>query len=166
MITGLLPPLKGEVFFNGDPLPLALKNRSVEQLRQIQMIYQMADTAMNPRHTVREIIGRPLEFYFGMRGAKADARVMELLTLIELDESFMDRLPSNSLAAKNNGSVLREPWRRIPTSSSATRSHQHSTRLCRKGFWSLLRLQEELGISYIFIPTTSPRSALFPMRSW
>ena len=70
VITGLLPPLKGEVFFNGDPLPLALKNRSVEQLRQIQMIYQMADTAMNPRHTVREIIGRPLEFYFGMRGPR------------------------------------------------------------------------------------------------
>jgi peptide/nickel transport system ATP-binding protein len=64
----LLPPSKGQVLFNGKPLPPALKERSVEQLQKIQMIYQMADTAMNPRHTIRDIIGRPLEFYLGLRG--------------------------------------------------------------------------------------------------
>ena len=73
-ITGLLPPSKGQVLFNGKPLPAALKDRSVEQLQKIQMIYQMADTAMNPRHTVRDIIGRPLEFYLGLRGARRDQR--------------------------------------------------------------------------------------------
>ncbi|MEE8624967.1 MAG: ABC transporter ATP-binding protein, partial [Acidiferrobacterales bacterium] len=93
-ITGLLPPSKGQILFNGKPLPPALKDRSIEQLQKIQMIYQMADTAMNPRHTVRDIIGRPLEFYLGLRGKERDQRLLELLNMIELDESFIDRLPA------------------------------------------------------------------------
>ena len=93
-ITGLLPPSKGQILFNGEPLPPALKDRSIEQLQKIQMIYQMADTAMNPRHTVRDIIGRPLEFYLGLRGKERDQRLLELLNMIELDESFINRLPA------------------------------------------------------------------------
>ena len=94
VITGLLPPLSGDIVFDGEVLPAAVKSRSKEQLRRIQMIYQMADSAMNPRHTVRDIIGRPLEFYFGMQGRDVDNRVVELLKMIELDETFIDRLPS------------------------------------------------------------------------
>jgi peptide/nickel transport system ATP-binding protein len=93
-ITGLLPPLEGEILFNGKALPAALKNRSKEQLKSIQMIYQMADTAMNPRHTIRDIIGRPLNFYLGLTGQALDQRIMQLLLLIELDESFLDRYPN------------------------------------------------------------------------
>ena len=59
VITGLLPQISGEVKFEGVDLPPKLEDRSKEQKRRIQMIYQMADTAMNPRQTVREIIGRP-----------------------------------------------------------------------------------------------------------
>ena len=59
---------QGEVLFEGSALPPALKGRTRDQLRQAQMIYQMADVAMNPRQTVGTIIGRPLEFYFGLRG--------------------------------------------------------------------------------------------------
>ena len=152
VITGLLPPLKGEVFFNGDPLPLALRNRSVEQLRQIQMIYQMADTAMNPRHTVREIIGRPLEFYFGMRGAKADARVMELLTLIELDESFMDRLPSELSGGQKQRICIARALAANPDLIICDEVTSALDQIVQKGILELLlRLQEELGISYIFI---------------
>ena len=152
VITGLLPPLKGEVFFNGDPLPLALRNRSVEQLRQIQMIYQMADTAMNPRHTVQEIIGRPLEFYFGMRGAKADARVMELLTLIELDESFMDRLPSELSGGQKQRICIARALAANPDLIICDEVTSALDQIVQKGILELLlRLQEELGISYIFI---------------
>jgi len=71
-ITGLLTPSKGQILFNGEPLPPKLKDRNIKQLQKIQMIYQMADTAMNPRQTIRDIIGRPLEFYLGLRGAKRD----------------------------------------------------------------------------------------------
>ena len=71
-----------------------LADRNKDQLRKIQMIYQMADTAMNPRQTVEEIIGRPLEFYGSLSRKKREAKVSELLKMIELDDSFMDRLPS------------------------------------------------------------------------
>jgi peptide/nickel transport system ATP-binding protein len=94
VITGLLPPLAGSVTFNGEPLPAQLKDRSKDQLRRIQMIYQMADTAMNPRQTVEEIIGRPLEFYLGLTGKAREEAVQSCWKMIELDDSFMDRLPS------------------------------------------------------------------------
>ena len=152
VITGLLPPLKGEVLFNGEPLPLALKARSVEKLRQIQMIYQMADTAMNPRHTVQEIIGRPLEFYFGMRGAKAEARVMELLKLIELDESFMDRLPSELSGGQKQRICIARALAANPDLIICDEVTSALDQIVQKGILELLlRLQQELGISYIFI---------------
>nr|WP_170682045.1 ABC transporter ATP-binding protein [uncultured Ruegeria sp.] len=94
VITGLLPPRDGEITFAGRKLSPDLKGRSREDLRELQMIYQMADVAMNPRQTVGTIIGRPLEFYFNMRGAEKRKRIIELLDEIELGEKFIDRYPA------------------------------------------------------------------------
>ena len=94
VVTGLLAPSNGRIIFNGIDLPKALANRNLEDLRELQMIYQMADVAMNPRQTVGTIIGRPLELYFGMRGAEKRTRVSELLDQIEMGDGFHDRYPS------------------------------------------------------------------------
>lgn len=94
VITGLLPPRDGEIQFAGRTLSRDLAGRSREDLRELQMIYQMADVAMNPRQTVGTIIGRPLEFYFGLRGAEKSKRIVELLDEIEMGESFIDRYPA------------------------------------------------------------------------
>ena len=94
VITGLLPPMLGDIVFDGKPLPARLPDRSKEQLRGLQMIYQMADVAMNPRHTVGKIIGRPLEFYFGMRGDEKRRRVQQLLDEIEMGSGYIDRYPA------------------------------------------------------------------------
>jgi peptide/nickel transport system ATP-binding protein len=94
VITGLLPPIEGSVRFAGRTLSRGLAQRSKDDLRELQMIYQMADVAMNPRQTVATIIGRPLEFYFGMRGAERDRRVVELLDEIEMGAKFLDRYPA------------------------------------------------------------------------
>ncbi|MBO9411160.1 MULTISPECIES: ABC transporter ATP-binding protein [unclassified Ruegeria] len=94
VITGLLPPRDGEITFAGRKLSPDLKGRTREDLRELQMIYQMADVAMNPRQTVGTIIGRPLEFYFNMRGAEKRKRIVELLDEIELGEKFIDRYPA------------------------------------------------------------------------
>jgi peptide/nickel transport system ATP-binding protein len=94
VITGLLPPREGKIDFAGRTLSPALDGRSIEDLRELQMIYQMADVAMNPRQTVGTIIGRPLEFYFGLRGAEKKRRIKELLDEIEMGDGFIDRYPA------------------------------------------------------------------------
>ena len=94
VITGLLPAREGVVNFNGRELSPELANRSQDDLRELQMIYQMADTAMNPRQTVGTIIGRPLEFYFGLKGAEKQKRIKELLDEIEMGDGFIDRYPA------------------------------------------------------------------------
>jgi len=94
VITGLLPPREGSITFNGRTLAPDFENRTREDLREVQMIYQMADVAMNPRQTVATIIGRPLEFYFGLRGDAKKQRIQELLDEIEMGEGFLDRYPA------------------------------------------------------------------------
>ncbi len=94
VITGLLPPSDGQITFDGRVLNPELATRPIEDLREMQMIYQMADTAMNPRQTVGTIIGRPLEFYFGLKGKAKQKRIQELLDEIELGEGFQDRYPA------------------------------------------------------------------------
>ena len=94
VVTGLLAPLAGQVMFEGRALAPRLAERSKEDLRAIQMIYQMPDVAMNPRHTVGSIIGRPLEFYFGLQGDEKKRRVQQLLDEIEMGAGYLDRYPA------------------------------------------------------------------------
>ena len=94
VITGLLPAKEGRVHFAGRDLSPDLASRSGDDLRELQMIYQMADTAMNPRQTVGTIIGRPIEFYFGLKGAEKQKRIKELLDEIEMGDGFIDRYPA------------------------------------------------------------------------
>ena len=152
VITGLLPQLEGEVLFNGQPLPSKLKDRSRDQLQRIQMIYQMADTAMNPRQTVREIIGRPVEFYTGKRGKAADQRVKELLEMIELDESFMDRLPGELSGGQKQRICIARALAAEPELIICDEVTSALDQIVQEGILKLLmHLQEELGVSYIFI---------------
>jgi len=151
-ITGLLPPLTGDIIFNGQTLPAALKNRTKSQLQSIQMIYQMADTAMNPRHTVRDIIGRPLNFYLGLTGQAQDKKVMELLHLIELDESFLDRYPSELSGGQKQRICIARALAAEPELIICDEVTSALDQIVQEGILKLLlRLQEELGITYIFI---------------
>ncbi len=152
VITGLLPPMSGETIFNGQPLPPALKDRSKDQLRQIQMIYQMADTAMNPRQTVHDIIGRPLEFYHGMSGRKLDDRISELLTMIELDDNFMDRLPSEMSGGQKQRICIARALAAEPELIICDEVTSALDQIVQEGILKLLlRLQKEFNITYLFI---------------
>ena len=152
VITGLLPVLKGKVLFNNEPLPLMVKERSKEQLQRIQMIYQMADTAMNPRHTVGEIIGRPLEFYLGLTGKALETRIIELLEMIELDESFYDRLPSELSGGQKQRICIARALAAEPELIICDEVTSALDQIVQEGILKLLlKLQVELGITYIFI---------------
>ena len=121
-ITGLLPPTAGEIHYDGEALPASFRSRTKDQLRQAQMIYQMADTALNPKKRIGEIIGRPVAFYSGRRGVALKKRVDELLDQIELEPSqFYHRLPSELSGGRSSGwgSPARLP--RSLRSSSVTR---------------------------------------------
>ncbi|WP_417434134.1 ABC transporter ATP-binding protein [Hoeflea sp.] len=152
VITGLLPPSAGEVLFNGEPLPAALKDRSKEQLQQIQMIYQMADTAMNPRQTVEDIIGRPLEFYLGLTGKAREERILELLDMIELDESFMDRLPSELSGGQKQRICIARALAARPDVIICDEVTSALDQIVQEGILQLLlRLQKKYNITYLFI---------------
>ena len=93
VITGLLVPLTGRILFQGDVVPPSFKQRQRDLLRRVQMIYQMPDVALNPRQKVRETIGRPLAFYFGMTGRELQQRIEQLLHIIELDARYCRPFP-------------------------------------------------------------------------
>lgn len=152
VITGLLPQTAGTVVFDGIELPKALADRTKEQKRRIQMIYQMADTAMNPRQTVRDIIGRPLEFYLDMQGHEKANRVLELLEMIELGGSFLERLPSELSGGQKQRICIARALAAAPDFIICDEVTSALDQIVQEGILTLLlRLQKELGLSYLFI---------------
>ncbi|HJR22135.1 MAG TPA: ABC transporter ATP-binding protein [Dongiaceae bacterium] len=152
VITGLLPPIQGDIVFNGKSLPRALKERDDDTLRRIQMIYQMPDTALNPRQTVYEVIGRPIEFYRGLTGAKKEARIVELLKLIEMDESYVDRLPSELSGGQKQRICIARALAAEPELIICDEVTSALDQIVQEGILQLLmRLQRELNVSYLFI---------------
>lgn len=91
VIAGLLPPARGEVRLDGGVLASGLEGRTREQFCRVQIVFQNADVALNPAHSVGQILRRPLAFYHGLKGAAADARVAELLDRIQLPRTIADR---------------------------------------------------------------------------
>lgn len=152
VITGLLPPNEGQISFAGNPLTPALKNRSRDELRRIQLIYQMADTAMNPRQTVRDIIGRPLSFYYGLHGAAKTARVKELLDQIEMGNGFIDRYPAELSGGQKQRVAIARALAAKPELILCDEPTSALDPLVAEGILKLLlKLQEEAQLSYIFI---------------
>ena len=152
VITGLLPQSSGTVLFDGAELPTRLADRNKEQKRRIQMIYQMADTAMNPRQTVRDIIGRPLEFYLGMRGKANTDRVIELLEMIELNADFLERLPAELSGGQKQRICIARALAANPDFIICDEVTSALDQIVQEGILKLLlRLQSELGLTYLFI---------------
>ena len=152
VITGLLPQTAGSVHFDGTELPPALADRSKDQKRRIQMIYQMADTAMNPRQTVRDIIGRPLEFYLDLRGKAKNDRITELLEMIELDGRFLERLPSELSGGQKQRICIARALAANPDFVICDEVTSALDQIVQEGILKLLlRLQKELGLTYLFI---------------
>jgi peptide/nickel transport system ATP-binding protein len=152
VIVGLLPGQKGDILFDGTSLSPRLEDRSKDQLRRIQMIYQMPDVALNPRQTLFDIIGRPVQFYFGQSRLLVRERVQELLRQIDLPPEYMTRRPhelsggqkqrvciARALAAKPDIIICDEV-----TSALDPLVADEILRLLR-------RIQDETGVAFLFI---------------
>jgi peptide/nickel transport system ATP-binding protein len=152
VVVGLLPRWTGDVRLDAKSLPPALAQRPREILRRLQMVHQMPDVALNPRQTVEEIIGRPVSFYFGRGRSTIRERVAELLSLVGLPSDFSNRRPgqlsggqkqrvciARALAAEPDLIICDEP-----TSALDPLVAEEVLKLLR-------RLQDELGLAYMFI---------------
>ncbi|MCR9138440.1 MAG: ABC transporter ATP-binding protein [Alphaproteobacteria bacterium] len=152
-ITGLLPPTQGEILYDGQVMPPKYQDRTKDQLRQAQMIYQMADTALNPKKSIGEIIGRPLQFYGGLRGADLKKAVDQLLDQIELEPSlYYHRLPSELSGGQKQRVGIARALAAEPSFIICDEVTSALDQLVAEGILRLLdRLQKELNLAYMFI---------------
>jgi peptide/nickel transport system ATP-binding protein len=107
VLTGLLPASAGQIRLAGVTLAPAAAQRTREQLRQIQIVFQMADTALNPAHSIRQILERPLVFYHQMDAGRRRRRVTDLLDMVRLPAELGHGSQRIYLAARNSGLTSR-----------------------------------------------------------
>jgi peptide/nickel transport system ATP-binding protein len=152
VVVGLLPRSEGDVKFQGESLPARLADRTRDQLRRIQMIYQMPDVALNPRQTLLEIIGRPIEFYFGTPKSEIKDQVSEMLRHIDLPESFINRRPGELSGGQKQRVCIARALGAKPELIICDEVTSALDQLVGEEILRLLnRLQDELGIAYMFI---------------
>ena len=92
-ILRLIEPTDGRVFYRDQDLALLSQRQLREQRRHLQIIFQDPYASLNPRMTIGQIVGEPLETFRLARGREAEQRVQELLETVGLSKRFVKRYP-------------------------------------------------------------------------
>jgi len=152
VIVGLLPRQRGDILFDGTSLRPRLQDRSKDQLRRIQMIYQMPDVALNPRQILLDIIGRPVQFYFGKSRAEVRARVEELLRQIDLPPEYITRRPHELSGGQKQRVCIARALAAQPDIIICDEVTSALDPLVAEEILRLLRrIQDDTGVAFLFI---------------
>ena len=93
LLVGLESPTRGSVCWRGEPLSRLNRAKQKAFRRDIQMVFQDAISAVNPRKTVREILREPMRHLLSLTKAEQLARASEMLRAVDLDDSVLNKRP-------------------------------------------------------------------------
>jgi len=151
-IAGMVAPSEGEILLDGKRLAPTLDGRTREQFRRIQFVFQNADTALNPQHTIARILGRPLAFYHGMQGQAQRKRVLQLLDLVKLPATVADRLPGELSGGQKQRINLARALAAQPDLILCDEVTSALDTVVGAAILELMaELRKELNVSYMFI---------------
>ena len=152
VMAGLLPAAQGQVLLDGDELQPALQKRKRSELQKIQFVFQMADTALNPRQRIDHILGRPLGFYLGLKGNEKRRRIMELLDMVELPQDFAGRYPEELSGGQKQRVNLARALAASPEVLLCDEVISALDSIVGANVIELLkRLRKQTGVSFVFI---------------
>ncbi len=151
-VAGMIAPARGSIQLDGENLSPTLDGRSREQFRRVQIVFQNADTALNPAHSIGRILNRPLSFYHGLKGEAMRRRTAELLDLVRLPSSVIDRLPAELSGGQKQRVNLARALAAKPDLILCDEVTSALDTVVAAAILELLaELRRELQVSYMFI---------------
>lgn len=152
MVMGIYGPTAGKIFFKGTDISSSAEKRSLSVKKDLQIVFQDPGTSLNPQRTIGQILGMPLNVHKIASGKRMKQKIIELLESVNLPEDYIYKYSSalgggerqmvaiaRALATDPSMIVLDEPTSALDVSVQA------------KIINTLIRLQRQLGMSYLFI---------------